>query len=207
MKSSPARHLHTSNLVTYLGLLAGMFAIFTALEFGSRFVAGALIALSVLADTLDGRFARLFDRDAEQQQFGGQLDSLCDVICFGLVPVMCVYTLTSYTNEILGWGWYAAAFFYVIATMTRLAFYNIQSEDNADFIGVPTPFCGLVWAAYLLFPTGAANSLLLLVLGGAAMVWPVRVPRPTGLGLYAFMLSSLLVAIMHGLLYILEIRA
>ena len=206
MNSSPARHLHMSNLVTYLGLLAGMLAIFAAMELGSRFGAGALIALSVLADTLDGRFARLFHRDIEQQNFGGQLDSLCDAICFGLVPVSCVYALVPISGETLHWGWYTAAYLYVIATMTRLAFYNIQPEDDNDFIGIPTPFCGLVWAAFLLFQPGTTGSLVVLLLCGAAMVWPVRIPRPTGLGFYTFMLSAMLVAIAHGIFWLQEIR-
>jgi phosphatidylserine synthase len=80
MTTSAARYFHRSNLITYLSLLAGLLAIVSAKELGSLSVAGGLIALCALADTLDGKFARLFKRPENQKQFGVQLDSLTDAL-------------------------------------------------------------------------------------------------------------------------------
>lgn len=197
MSKGPARHLHPSNLVTYLSLTAGLLAVVAALEFGSRALAGGLIALSVLADTLDGRFARLFERDVEQRRFGVELDSLSDAVSFGLVPVGCVYALLSFTPGALRWIWYAAALFYVVSAMTRLGFYNIRNEQITDFIGVPAPVCGLLWSSYLLLRPSVTGSLVLLVVCGIGMVCSIRIPRPTGVGLHAFMSWSILLTIVH----------
>ncbi len=88
MRTGPARYVHASNGVTYLSLLAGLLAVVTAREWRSWSAAGGLIAVCALADTLDGRFARLFRRDADAQRFGVELDSLADALTFGLVPVV-----------------------------------------------------------------------------------------------------------------------
>src|SRR5204863_51229 len=83
MRKSASAYFHPSNAVTYLSLLAGLLAVVTAKEWRSWSAAGGLLALSALADTLDGRFARLFRRDSDQQRFGVELDSLADAVTFG----------------------------------------------------------------------------------------------------------------------------
>jgi len=57
MRKSASAYFHPSNAVTYLSLLAGLLAVVTAKEWRSWSAAGGLLALSALADTLDGRFA------------------------------------------------------------------------------------------------------------------------------------------------------
>ena len=90
--ASPLRAFHASNLLTYASLVAGVGAIAFAAR-GNRSAAGALIAMSVVADTFDGRFAGLFRRTAMQRQVGVQLDSLSDAIAFGIAPAVCMAAL------------------------------------------------------------------------------------------------------------------
>ena len=85
MNRSAARYFHLSNLLTYLSVLTGLCAIFSAHKLQSWSVAGGLIALCALADTFDGKFARLFTRSESLKNFGIQLDSLADALTFGLV--------------------------------------------------------------------------------------------------------------------------
>ena len=66
--------------------------------------AGALIALAAIADTFDGRFARLFAADAGQVGLGAELDSLCDACTFGLAPVVCTAALAGAAPAI-AWCW------------------------------------------------------------------------------------------------------
>jgi len=87
--ASPAGAFHRANTLTYLSLLGGIMAIATALA-GRLDTAGALIALAVIADTFDGRLARLFVRSPAQREIGVQLDSLSDAIAFGVAPCICL---------------------------------------------------------------------------------------------------------------------
>lgn len=198
MTHNPARFLHPSNCITYLGLLAAILAVFIAFETGNIALSGCLLAVSVLADTLDGRFARLFDRSVELQRFGRQIDSLSDAICFGIAPVICISAVVSTPGTLAYIVWLVAAYLYVLSTVTRLAVYNLQAVDATDFIGLPAPASGLVWTAYLLVEPSLSGAAVAALLCAIAMLWPIRIPRPTGIGLYAFMLSALVLAIVHG---------
>src|SRR5688572_29648213 len=95
---SPLAAIHPSNALTYASLLAGTGAIASALN-GNAGAAGALIALSVIFDTFDGTFARLFARTPLQRDLGAQLDSLSDAIAFGIAPVICVGMLSPITES------------------------------------------------------------------------------------------------------------
>lgn len=198
MKEAPARYLHPSNLLTYLGLLAALSAIVAAKERGSAAAAGVLIAMSALADAVDGRFARLFKRDDDRRRFGAQLDSLADALSFGLAPIACVYLLLPFESETARWIWCAAGFSYVISTITRLGFYNLSTVGSSDFVGVPAPAAGLIWSSYLLVNPSVLVSFLLLLACAVAMVWPIRISRLTRGALLAFISWSVLLIIVHS---------
>jgi len=198
VKASAARYLHASNLVTYLSLLAGLGAIASARELGNWSLAGALIALSALADTFDGRFARLFRRTDLAQQFGVQLDSLTDALTFGVVPVVTLDLLLAFDSPAQHLAWWAAASFYVVSAITRLGFYNLHHEETTGFVGLPTTVAGLVWSSVFLVRPSAWVSLALLVACGIAMVSRLPVPRPRGLGMIGFVMWAVLLVGLHG---------
>jgi CDP-diacylglycerol--serine O-phosphatidyltransferase len=181
-----ARYIHPSNGVTYLSILAGLLAIVAAREARSWSLAGALIAVSAAADTLDGRFARLFPRDERQRRFGIELDSLADALTFGLVPVVTLYLLTDFHSIGARILWIAAALGYVVSAVTRLGFYDLHHTETPGFVGLPTTVAGLVWSSAFLGQPAAVPSAALLVGCGLAMVSAVPIPRPRGLGLIAF---------------------
>jgi len=185
--------------VTYVSVLAGLMAVMAASDLGSWSMAGALIALCALADTLDGRFARLFPRTEDEKRFGVQLDSLADALTFGLVPVVCLYLLLPLESVPTRLGWCAAALAYVLSTITRLGVYNLQSEEPRGFVGLPTTAAGLIWSSAFLTRPSTVGSATLLVVCGAAMVSGIPIPRPRGLGLVAFGGWSTVLLILHGL--------
>jgi len=179
-------------------MLAGLLAIFSVKGGGGLSVAGGLIALCSLADTLDGKFSRLFKRTEDQKKFGVQLDSLTDAIAFGLAPVISYYLMISFASLTAHLIWLAAAFFYVISAITRLGVYNIQAEQGLGFIGLPTTVAGLIWSSFFLMKPSVALSAVLLLGCGTAMVSSIPVPRPGRLGMVAIMGWALFLMILHG---------
>jgi CDP-diacylglycerol--serine O-phosphatidyltransferase len=197
MLTSPIAAFHPSNALTYVSLLSAMAAMLAAMR-GSAAAAGALIAVSVVADTFDGRFARRFSRTRAEQAFGVQLDSLSDAVAFGAAPCVCMTLLTPGAS---GWtqlaSWTAVALFAACA-ITRLAFYNItRIETPGRFTGLPVPVAALVWASTLLLNPGPGPSSAVLLAAAAAMVAPLPFPRPSGPGLAAFAVWPLAVMAAH----------
>lgn len=194
--ASPLGAFHLSNLLTYASLLAGVAAIAAAVH-GSAAGAGALVAVSVIFDTFDGKFARQFARTPAQQSFGLQIDSLSDAIAFGIVPAVCLAALGPRGSLALEITWWLAAFIFGACAITRLAFYTLEEAHTNGFIGLPTPVAALVWSSVARWQPWPVVSLVMFVLLGAAMVAPLRVPRPTGMGLAAFVAWPVLVVAAH----------
>jgi CDP-diacylglycerol--serine O-phosphatidyltransferase len=177
-----AAALHPRNAVTYLALLLGLVAVIAALD-NRQPAAGIAIAVAVLADTFDGRYARLFRSDAAEAALGAELDSLSDACSFGLAPVVWVLSAApggpSATLSI-------AAFAYLAATVTRLAVFNVTSPTFPGFVGLPAPAGALIVTTAVAFGAGPAASAGVVVLTAAAMVSPCPLRRPTGPGLALF---------------------
>ena len=193
----PLRALHASNLLTYVSLAAGVGAIAVAAR-GNPSAAGALIALSVVADTFDGRFAGLFPRTPTQREVGVQLDSLSDAIVFGIAPAVCMSALrVDWSMPISGAIFWFSAFAYAACAITRLAFYNVTHEQTEGFIGLPVPVAALILTTALAFSPGIATSVALFITTAAAMVLPLPIPRPRGIGLAAFTCWALILIAGH----------
>jgi CDP-diacylglycerol---serine O-phosphatidyltransferase len=195
---SPSSSLHISNALTYVSLAAGVLAIASALQ-GSAAGAGAFLALSALADTFDGRFARMFRRDAEREAIGVQLDSLSDAVAFGAAPIVSVSILLGARSGGLWLAWWIAGIVYAGCALTRLAFYNVSHapNDTSGFIGLPTPIAALVWSTVLAFGTGAATASAIAALLGVAMVAPIPIRRPHGGGLTIFAMWPITLLVVH----------
>src|SRR4051812_19244965 len=88
--------------------------------------AAVLIGIAMILDTLDGFVARLTKTSSA---FGVQLDSLADVVSFGLAPAILAFTWGLWPLNRLGW---AAGFIYLTATAMRLARFNIQTSSAID---------------------------------------------------------------------------
>jgi phosphatidylserine synthase len=193
--SYPATSIHRSNLLTYGSVACGVGAIASALQ-ASAAGAGALLALAALLDTCDGRFARHFDRTAEQQAIGGELDSLVDAVVFGIAPVAAIGILLASRGGTVPSWWWSAAFVYVICALTRLAHFNV-ADDGARFVGIPTPVAALVWSTLLLWGPDATRTFVAALALGAAMVAPLPIGRPGAGGLSMFASWPVVLVIAH----------
>lgn len=196
---SPLRFIQWANALSYASLGASLLAIEAAVRRGDWGGAGAWIALAALADMYDGRFARLFHRGADQQAFGTEIDSLVDVVAFGVGPIVCVMALGGLPSGLAGIALLAAAMVYLIAVVTRLGFFNLASHETGGFVGVPTTIAGLAWSSLFLLQPGATLVTAALVITGALMVLPIRIPRPMGWRFLAFPVWALGLAGLHAL--------
>ncbi len=159
---------HIPNLFTLLNLVLGCMAIVFVLQNGivvledSRgtqliqmpekiWMASLCIALAGLVDFLDGFVARLFKSTSE---LGKQLDSLADVVSFGVAPGMILYQFLrlAYAQEPGGMdtslAFTAIAFLVPAAAAWRLATFNLDPSQSTSFRGVPTPAVGLLVASF-----------------------------------------------------------
>jgi CDP-diacylglycerol--serine O-phosphatidyltransferase len=157
---------------TLANLLFGFLAIIAAFEDALR-ISVAMIMLSVLMDSLDGKVARKFKANSD---FGKELDSLSDVISFGLAPAVLIYVyiFDIYLNF---WGMWIAAFFAMCGAV-RLARFNLLPSTDY-FVGVPITFAGGFMALLLLFidriPWQAYPISMIFL--GILMVSSVQVPK------------------------------
>lgn len=130
--------------------------------FGSMF-----IAIAAIIDFLDGFVARLLKASSEM---GKQLDSLADVVSFGVAPSMIVYQFLrlSFASEIGGLEvsvvWLSLAFIIPCAGAYRLARFNIDTTQSTNFKGVPIPAAGLFIAAFPLIYWYNTNQTILSIL-------------------------------------------
>lgn len=132
------------NLFTLGALFAGFFAIVSAMKGGFENAAIAIF-IAMLMDSLDGRVARLTNT---QTPFGAQLDSLSDMVSFGIAPALVLYSFAlNYLGKI---GW-LAAFIYAACVALRLARFNTKNlHDKRYFQGLASPpgagiLAGFVW--------------------------------------------------------------
>ena len=156
--------------------------------------AGYMVLLAMVADMLDGRLARM---SQSTSSFGGQLDSLCDMVSFGVAPAFLMLKLVEYKLELrtvvcegfLHRFIWLAAVVYIACAAIRLARFNVENEANEaahmSFVGLPSPGAAGVIVSLVIFQQDEFPALDLLVyllpfitLGAALlMVSQIRYPH------------------------------
>ncbi len=140
---------HIPNFITLLNLLLGSAAL-VALFAEKQQTAVLLFFAAGLADFCDGLVARLLKA---QSPIGKELDSLADMVSFGLLPSVALYQLLqsslSTQNDPLDWR-SLLAFLLAASAALRLARFNLDERQERDFIGLPTPATALFFMGLLL---------------------------------------------------------
>lgn len=173
------------NIITLLNLLLGCLAIVSCFQFGTiasisdtgdllievpekLYMASLFIGLAAVVDFLDGYVARLMNVPSEM---GKQLDSLADVVSFGVAPACIVYqflrlALANDVNALSTSSWlFVPAFIIPMAGAYRLARFNLDKTQSTYFKGVPIPMIGILTAVFPLIywqPSYGMISKLLL---------------------------------------------
>lgn len=142
---------HIPNTLTSLNLFSGCIACLEAIQ-GSLIWVVFWVMLSGVFDFLDGFSSRILH---SYSQIGKELDSLADMVSFGLAPALAVFTLIRKNLE-LSFGTDSLLYFYlpyfsfliVIFSAIRLAKFNVDTRQNNVFIGLNTPSNAMFWVSY-----------------------------------------------------------
>ncbi len=171
------------NMLTLANLLAGCAAIVFTLQYHAYETAFWLIIAAAVFDFLDGFAARLLKQTSP---LGVQLDSLADDVTFGLAPAVVMYDLyihsTSYYGldpEVMGWLKWGVLIIAAFSVL-RLAKFNIDTTQSAEFEGLPTPANALMLMSLaVLAETGKVvlhqEAILLISLAASLLlISPIR---------------------------------
>ena len=134
------------NTLTLCSMLLGFYSILSTLK-GNYVYAAWAILFATIFDGLDGWVARLTNSTTK---FGIELDSLSDLVSFGVAPAVMMYKWALAPFGRIGW---AAAFWFMACGALRLARYNVQmgSTESKSFTGMPIPGAATIIASLILF--------------------------------------------------------
>jgi CDP-diacylglycerol--serine O-phosphatidyltransferase len=174
------------NMFTIANLFLGILAIIMVFQEQSQ-VAAILVIVAMLMDGLDGRVARALNA---QSDFGKELDSLSDVISFGVAPAFIMYVVAF--QDMSATGWIITAIFPICGAL-RLARFNVIEGTPGYFIGLPIPAAGGALSTLALFHEGVHNIILLLatLFLSFLMISKVKYPSFKKMGLSKSMLWML----------------
>lgn len=176
-------------ILTYCGMLSAVFGIFLTLK--GKFLYGALALMGAgVCDMFDGAVAATKPRTPPEKRFGIQIDSLSDLISFGVLPGLFVYC---FMGQSLPAGIVSAA--YILCALIRLAYFNVLEEERqqqttgrrTSYLGVPvTTIAVLLPACYMLYDWKLlTNKVLfpaLLLFTAAGFLTPVEIRKPHFVG-------------------------
>jgi len=147
------------NIITCLNLYAGCLACVMALVYNNYIGAFLFILLASFFDFMDGFVARLLKA---YSSIGAQLDSLADVVSFGMAPGFIVFSFLSASSGTIP---YASnipflAFLIPVFAAFRLAKFNVDKRQTSSFLGLPVPANGLFWGALIpSIPIGSSHII------------------------------------------------
>lgn len=178
------------NMFTIANLFLGVIAILMSINAEGVAMASVLVIIAMLMDGLDGRVARALNA---QSEFGKELDSLSDVISFGVAPAFIMYVV-AFENAVLhpAIAWTVTALFPICGAI-RLARFNVISGAPGYFIGLPIPAAGGILATLALFHKDLNIYVLILstILLSLLMVSTIKYPNFKKWGLSRGMLWTL----------------
>lgn len=176
-------------VLTYIGMLSGFYGLTCCIR-GNFY--GAVVALMVagFCDMFDGAIASTKVRTDAEKCFGIQIDSLSDLICFGVLPGTFVYCLNPDSTVTL-----AISGLYVLCALIRLAWFNVDEQERQKnctsgrklYLGLPVTtsaiFVPVVYSAVLLENKSAAIPMTaLLAVTGILFLTPFQLKKPDKAG-------------------------
>lgn len=161
---------HIPNAITSMNLFSGCIAIVMAFQ-GAFIWVVFWVIIAAAFDFFDGMSARLLNVPSKM---GKELDSLADVVSFGVAPSIAVFILlrdyTAYPESFIYIQSYIPYFAFIIPVFSalRLAKFNIDDRQTTSFLGLPTPANALFWISYVYGIqdiSATNNAILFLTLG------------------------------------------
>ena len=181
---------NASVILTYLGVVSAVFGMSQAFN-GNFKIAILCLMISGLTDMYDGTIAKMIKRSEDAKKFGIEIDSLCDLVCFGVYPVVIGYCLGMDQ-------WYAKIIIlcYVLVGVIRLAYFNVMEEEDQNrdesgakiYTGLPVTSAALIFPAVLLVHLLVRADLTFLYFGvmlitGILFVSKIHIKKPQNKGI------------------------
>lgn len=172
-------------ILTYIGMLSSFVGISFATA-GNIQAALTCLMISGVCDMFDGKIASTKVRTPREKRFGIQIDSLSDLICFGVLPAVIVCCITRNASP----GFYISGL-YLLSALIRLAWFNVDEEERQQqeqgpreaYLGLPVTTVALFLPVVICmskmwnWPLRIVSPALLLVMGIAFLV-PFRLRKP-----------------------------
>lgn len=185
-------------VLTYCGTMCAFYGIIQSIEKNFQVALISLMAAG-LFDMFDGAVAATKDRTEPEKKFGIQIDSLSDLISFGVLPGVFVYMILG-GDKVAG----LVSAGYTLCALIRLAYFNVleeerqsqTSEARTSYLGIPvTTIALLLPAVYLLVVHESAmqrvSFLLTLVLVAAGFVSTLKIPKPKMIGKFCLLVLGI----------------
>lgn len=162
----------SANTVTLINIVFGSLSLISTLH-GNHKAAALFILLAVVMDGMDGRIARKFGISSEM---GKELDSLCDLVSFGVAPALLLYSQVMFIFPYM-FGLIAAVL-YIVCGAFRLARFNVLNIKEY-FVGIPITLAGTLLAFVSLLASFISVNLILIVVVFLSymMISNIKVPK------------------------------
>lgn len=186
-------------ILTYCGMLFSFYGILRVIS-QDYWNAVLCLMLAGICDMFDGAVASTKDRNEREKRFGIQIDSLSDLISFGVFPAIFVYMISG-KNALVG----LIASIFALCALIRLAYFNVLEEERQrqttesrkSYLGVPVTVIAIFLpAVYLLYDHRLLRSILcfplLLAVMGISYLLPVEIKKPGIIGKAGIVLLGIL---------------
>lgn len=189
-------------ILTYIGVGVSVFGITETLQ-GHYKIAILCLVISGACDMFDGKIARSKkDRTEDEKRFGIQIDSLCDLVCFGVFPAVIGYSLglKNIVERII-------LIVYVIAAVVRLAYFNVMEEHRQEettevrkyYQGLPVTSTAIIFPVIYLFRAYLNPDIFQfvylagIIIVGLLFISKIHVTKPGNKALAAFVIVGVLI--------------
>ena len=191
--------LAVPDIISILNLVFGFLAILMVMDNHLTYAASCIL-VAVVFDSIDGWVSRKLNRD-DPFGFGKNIDSLADIVSFGVAPSVLLYYLGLQISDLAAYLVAIVAVFTLVCGILRLTRYNVIADkiNYHGFVGFPIPGTAIVLASYYLsglFNTAVAS--ILMIFAGYLMISTIRYPKVDNyyiIGLGAAMILLLLLPI------------
>lgn len=170
-------------------MLAGFLGVICAFE-SNQYAAAICLMVAGFCDMFDGAVASTKERNRQEKTFGIQIDSMSDLICFGILPSILVYSLhrgSKFTMAVCG--------FYVLCALIRLAYFNVDEQDRQEkcdgareiYYGLPVTMSALIipifyGVARIMCKETCAALVAALAVMAMLFVLPFKLKKPKLIG-------------------------
>ena len=190
-----------SVVLTYIGLASAICGMTQACD-GQYKIAIVCLMICGICDMFDGKIARAMKRSEDAQKFGIQIDSLCDLVCFGVFPA-----ILGYSFGIRGFFGNVCLIAYVLCAVIRLGYFNVmeekrQKETNElrkEYQGLPVTSAAAIFPLVFLLKDSGKFSFdvvweVAILFIAFLFVLDFKVKKPDKIAVYIFLVLAIIVA-------------